>query len=129
MLGTEAARAALLNELRNVLGFYGIYVNYRHMAVLCDVMAQRGRLTAVTRHGLNRTDAAGPLRKCSFEETVEVLLAAAAHAERDPLRGVTEAVVVGQLAPIGTGSFELVLDARLVNECAREVSTHWDEAE
>ena len=38
ILGTEAARQSLLNELRNVLCFYGIYINYRHLACLCDVM-------------------------------------------------------------------------------------------
>ena len=41
-LGIEAVRQALLAELRAVLGFYGIYVNYRHLATLCDVMTQRG---------------------------------------------------------------------------------------
>lgn len=38
VLGIEAARQSLLNEIRNVLGFYGIYINYRHLATLCDVM-------------------------------------------------------------------------------------------
>ena len=38
VLGVEAVRNSLLNELRVVLNFYGIYVNYRHLATLCDVM-------------------------------------------------------------------------------------------
>ena len=38
VLGIEAARKALENELRIVHSFYGIYVNYRHLSVLCDVM-------------------------------------------------------------------------------------------
>ena len=37
-LGIEAARQQTLNELRNVLGFYGIYINSRHLSTLCDVM-------------------------------------------------------------------------------------------
>jgi DNA-directed RNA polymerase II subunit RPB1 len=94
VLGTEAARQALLNELRGVLGFYGIYVNYRHLACLCDVMVQKGRLTSITRHGINRLDT-GPLRKCSFEETCEILLEAAVHNEIDKLQGVTENVILG----------------------------------
>lgn len=36
---------------------------------------------------------------------------AAAHTESDKLLGVTENVILGQLAPIGTGSFDIVLDA------------------
>lgn len=38
VLGIEAVRVSLINELRFVLGSYGIYVNYRHLATLCDVM-------------------------------------------------------------------------------------------
>ena len=36
---------------------------------------------------------------------------AAAHAESDPMKGVSEAIMLGQLARIGTGSFDLLLDA------------------
>lgn len=38
VLGIEAVRQSLINELRFVLGTYGIYVNYRHLAILCDIM-------------------------------------------------------------------------------------------
>lgn len=118
ILGIEAARKALENELRIVHSFYGIYVNYRHLAVLCDVMTQKGGLTSITRHGINRLDS-GPLRKCSFEETCEILLEASVHSEKDRLLGVTENVIMGQLAPIGTGSFDIILDTQLVNEEAQ----------
>ena len=81
-------------------------------------MAQKGKLTSITRHGINRLDS-GPLRKCSFEETCEILLEAAAHNETDRLLGVTENVILGQLAPVGTGSFDIVLDCAQVNENAK----------
>ena len=77
-----------------MLNFYGIYVNYRHISVLCDVMTQKGNLTSITRHGINRLDS-GPLKKCSFEETCEILLEAAVHGEKDRLLGVTENVIMG----------------------------------
>jgi hypothetical protein len=32
------------------------------------------------------------------------------HAETDYLRGVTENILLGQLAPMGTGEFDLYLD-------------------
>ena len=44
---------------------------------------------------------------------------AAAHNESDKLLGVTENVIMGQLAPIGTGSFDIVLNAHEVNENAK----------
>lgn len=44
---------------------------------------------------------------------------AAAHSESDKLLGVTENVIMGQLAPVGTGSFDIVLDSKQVNENAK----------
>jgi DNA-directed RNA polymerase II subunit RPB1 len=38
VLGIEAVRISLISELRFVLNSYGIYVNYRHLSTLCDVM-------------------------------------------------------------------------------------------
>lgn len=78
-------------------------------------MTNRGHLTAITRHGINRVDS-GALRKCSFEETVEILLEASFHAEIDPLSGVTENIIMGQLAPYGTGSFDLMADTDMMKE-------------
>ena len=113
-LGIEAARAGLLEELNMILGSYG--VNHRHMATLVDIMTTRGKLMSITRHGINRVDDAGALRKCSFEETVEILLEASFHAEVDPLAGVTENIIMGQLAPYGTGAFEVMMDCQKLHE-------------
>ena len=109
VLGVEAVRKSLLHELRNVLKPYGIYVNYRHISILCDLMTQRGILTSITRHGLNRGEY-GPIRKATFEETVEILLEAGVFAERDDLKGISENVLLGKLTNIGTGSFNLLVD-------------------
>lgn len=119
VLGIEAVRLSLINEIRFVLGSYGIYVNYRHLSTLCDVMTQRGILTSITRHGINRVDT-GPLRKCSFEETVEILYEAAFYAETDHLTGITENIIMGQLAPYGTGCFDLVVDHQVLKDFAQD---------
>ncbi|CAF1066419.1 unnamed protein product [Adineta steineri] len=109
VLGIEAARKAIENEMNYVLSFGDSYVNYRHLALLCDVMTTKGHLMSVTRHGINRENFS-PIMRSSFEETVDVLMEAAAHAEYDPLKGVSESILLGQLAKIGTGSFELLLN-------------------
>ncbi len=109
VLGIEAVRQSVLRELRTVLNFYNIYVNYRHLAILADIMTHHGHLVSITRHGINRVDS-GPLRRCSFEETVEILLDAAAFAEVDHIRGVTENIIMGQLCPLGTGYFDVLID-------------------
>ena len=111
--GIEATRAALIRELSAVLTGDGSYVNYRHMAILCDVMCARGTLMAVTRHGINRADT-GALMRCSFEETVEILFEAASSGELDDCRGVSENIILGQLAPSGTGEFDMLLDQEML---------------
>ena len=109
VLGIEAGRAALYREVYNVIASDGSYVNYRHMALLVDVMTSQGFLMSVTRHGFNRADT-GALMRCSFEETVEILFEAGAAAELDDCRGVSENVILGQMAPIGTGAFDVMID-------------------
>jgi DNA-directed RNA polymerase II subunit RPB1 len=53
VLGIEAARKSVEKEMNNVLKFNGLYVNQRHLALLCDVMTTGGHLMAVNRHGIN----------------------------------------------------------------------------
>ncbi|KAK3607289.1 hypothetical protein CHS0354_002914 [Potamilus streckersoni] len=109
-LGIEAVRKSIEKEMNHVISFDGSYVNYRHLALLCDCMTAKGHLMAITRHGVNRQET-GALARCSFEETVDILVEAAAHAEIDPMKGVSESIMLGQLARIGTGCFDLLLDA------------------
>ena len=71
-LGIEAVRKAIEREMFNVISFDGSYVNYRHLAMLCEVMTTKGHLMAITRHGINRQET-GALARCSFEETVSYL--------------------------------------------------------
>lgn len=123
VLGIEAVRNALLKELRGVIEFDGSYVNYRHLAILTEVMTYRGHLMAITRHGINRVET-GPLMRCSFEETVDILLEAAAFAERDNMRGVSENIMLGQFSNIGTGAVTLLLNEDMLQD-AIEVAVPW----
>ncbi|KJP87111.1 DNA-directed RNA polymerase II subunit RPB1 [Plasmodium fragile] len=125
VLGIEAVRRALLKELRTVISFDSSYVNYRHLSILCDVMTQRGYLMSITRHGINRVDR-GPLVKCSFEETVEILLEAAAFAQVDNLKGITENIMLGQLCKIGTGVFDIIIDNQKLSDANQNLETLMD---
>lgn len=90
-------------ELVHVLINDGTYVNQRHIWILVNAMTHRGYLMPINRHGLNRLPTT-PLVRCSFEETTDVLLAAAATGARNPMHGLTESVMFGKLAPVGTGA-------------------------
>ena len=113
--GIEGARKAIEQEMNTVISFGGSYVNARHLSLLCDIMTTKGFLMAITRHGVNRQNA-GVLMKASFEETVDILMEAAAHAEVDNLKGVSENIMLGQIIPGGTGSFDLFLDEEQLSE-------------
>jgi len=109
VLGVEAARNSILNEINLVLNFFGIYVNRRHINLLADVITAGGKLMSISRNGINRVYHSA-LRKCSFEETVEILMEASANAELDHIKGVTENILLGQLAKMGTGCFDILMD-------------------
>jgi DNA-directed RNA polymerase II subunit RPB1 len=66
----------------------------------------------ITRHDINRGERSSIMR-CSFEETVEILMEAAAYAETDMLKGVSENVLLGKLIAGGTGEFDLLLNQKI----------------
>lgn len=107
IFGIEAARQALYNEIVDVLGQHT--ANYRHIALLVDTMTNKGTLVSIDRHGINQGDI-GPLAKCSFEETTDRLIKAGMFAEKDKINGVSANIMLGQIAPCGTGDCDLVID-------------------
>ena len=109
VLGIEAARQAIYNELVDVIEFDGTYINYHNFSVLVDRMTATQKMISIFRHGINN-DNIGPIAKASFEETPEMFLKAARHAELDTLRGVSANVMCGQEGFFGTSSFQVVLD-------------------
>jgi DNA-directed RNA polymerase II subunit RPB1 len=107
VLGIEAARQALFNEINEVLD--SVYVNTRHISLLVDVQTNKGNIMSIDRHGINRGDI-GPLAKCSFEETTDKLIKAGIFAEFDKINGVSANIMLGQIAPCGTGDTDVLID-------------------
>lgn len=123
VLGIEAARAVLYKEIVDVL--HNIYVNYRHVALLVDVMTNKGNILSVNRHGINRGDI-GPLAKCSFEETTDKLVKAGVFAEFDKMNGVAANVMLGQIAPAGTGLVEVLMDESMLPQKLDDITEETD---
>ncbi len=107
VLGIEAARSAIIEEMLNTLDEQGLDVDARHVTVIADAMTMEGEVKPIGRHGL-AGEKASVLSRAAFEVTVDNLLEAAIHGETDELKGVTENVIVGQPIKLGTGSVELV---------------------
>jgi len=108
-LGIEAARQSIYNELEENFEANGTYINYHHMALLSDRMCATLKMVSIFRHGINNDDI-GPIAKASFEETPEMFLRAAKHAELDLMTGVSANVMCGQEGYFGTGSFQILLN-------------------
>ena len=124
VLGIEAARQAIFNEISEVIEFDGSYINYHHLSVLCDRMTTNDGMTSIFRHGINNDDI-GPIAKASFEETPEMFLRAAKHAELETMRGVSSNVMCGQEGYFGTGMFQILLDMDKVNQFTENNDTEW----
>ena len=119
VLGIEAAREAIYNELSEVLEFDSAYVNFHHMSLLCDRMTCNEKMVSIFRHGINN-DNIGPIAKASFEETSEMFLKAARHAELDEMRGISANVMCGQEGNFGTGSFKLYLNTNNLDDLIQD---------
>jgi DNA-directed RNA polymerase II subunit RPB1 len=126
VLGIEAARQAIFNEISEVIEFDGSYINYHHLSILCDRMTTSDGMTSIFRHGINNDDI-GPIAKASFEETPEMFLRAAKHAELETMRGVSSNVMCGQEGYFGTSMFQILLDMDKVNEFNENNDTEWME--
>jgi DNA-directed RNA polymerase II subunit RPB1 len=117
-LGIEAARQSIYNELEEAFEDSS-YINYHHLALLCDRITATSSMVSIFRHGINNDDI-GPIAKASFEETPEMFLRAARHAELDTMTGISANVMCGQEGYFGTGYFHVLLDINKMGELGRK---------
>ena len=127
-LGIEAARQSIYNEITEVVEFDGTYINYHHFSVLCDRMTFTHKMISIFRHGINN-DNIGPIAKASFEETPQMFLMAARHAELDTFRGVSANVMCGQEGYYGTSSFQVILDIEEMSSLEEAIKYEYPEDE
>lgn len=109
ILGIEAARNLILREINGVLKASGIYLNQKHLYLLCDIMTNKGYINTIDRHGMNKSDT-GPLAKCSFEETDDQLTKAAIFSHEDHMNSIASSLIMGQMGNFGTGMVELDME-------------------
>ena len=105
VLGIEAARTTIANEIGEVMGDMGI--DPRHMQLLADVMTYKGEVLGITRFGLSKMRDS-VLQLASFEKTPDHLFDAAAGMKTDQIEGVSECIIMGQTMTVGTGAFQIV---------------------
>jgi DNA-directed RNA polymerase II subunit RPB1 len=114
-LGIEAARQLLFREVFTLFE-QAAPVNYRHVAILCDSLTNRGRLMSADRIGVNKKAKIGPLAKASFEQTQDIILRAALFGDVDPVTGVSANIMTGQPIRGGTSFSHILLDEAALKE-------------
>jgi len=109
VLGIEAARATIMKEISTTMGGHGIAVDSRHIQMLGDCMTYRGAVLGINRFGISRMRTS-TLMLASFERTTDLVFDAAAHSKVDPVRGVSECIIMGSTINLGTGLFKILYD-------------------
>jgi DNA-directed RNA polymerase subunit A" len=112
VLGIEATRNAIIKEAMHVLDEQGMDVDVRHIILVADMMTADGSIRQIGRHGISGSKNSA-LARAAFEVTINHLLGAGIAGAKDPLRGITENVILGQLIPLGTGSIDLLMNPQL----------------
>jgi DNA-directed RNA polymerase subunit A" len=109
VLGIEAARTLIVNELQKTFKDNKIAIDIRHLMLLADLMTYSGEVKGIVRTGISR-EKTSPFARAAFEETVKHLVDASFRGESENLAGVVENIIVGQPVKVGTGIVELVMD-------------------
>lgn len=97
VLGIEAARTAIINEIDNVMSSHGMGIDNRHIQLLSDSMTFKGEVLGITRFGIAKMKDS-VLMLASFEKTTDHLFNAAFHAKKDAIEGVSDSIIMGNPA-------------------------------
>ena len=108
-LGIEAARRTIIEEVKFIMERHGMQVDIRHITLLADVMTFKGSVLGINRHGVAKMKNS-TLMLASFEQTTDHLYDAAVYSKKDTLAGVSESIITGNMAPLGTGAFKICFD-------------------
>ena len=115
VLGIEAARRTIINEIQHTMSAHGMSIDPRHVMLLGDVMTYKARLfrfhnaygagsfsmqgevLGITRFGVAKMKDS-VLMLASFEKTTDHLFDASAYGKTDSIAGVSESIIMGNPA-------------------------------
>ncbi len=102
VLGIEATRHAIIDEVFKVIEAQGLNIDIRHIMLVADTMTVSGQIKGITRYGVV-SEKASVLARASFETPIRHIVNAALTGETDKLNSVVENVMLNQAVPVGTG--------------------------
>lgn len=102
VLGIEAARKVIIDEVAKVINSQGLDIDMRHIMLIADTITKTGNIKGITRYGIVK-DKSSVLARASFETPIRHMLEASKTGEVDNLSSVVENVMLNQPVPVGTG--------------------------
>lgn len=118
VLGIEAARVTIINEIVYTMKNHGMSIDARHVMLLADLMSFKGEILGITRFGLAKMKES-VLMLASFEKTADHLFDASFHGRKDSIDGVSECIIMGIPMTIGTGMFKLLNKSNITTPLRR----------
>ncbi|KAI0786519.1 beta and beta-prime subunits of DNA dependent RNA-polymerase [Abortiporus biennis] len=119
VLGIEAARRTIINEIQYTMESHSMNIDPRHVMLLGDVMSYKGEVLGITRFGVAKMKDS-VLMLASFEKTTDHLFDASAYGKTDSIAGVSESIIMGNPAAMtGTSMPALVVPAPTISKPRR----------
>ncbi|ORY33097.1 putative DNA-directed RNA polymerase III largest subunit [Naematelia encephala] len=111
VLGIEAARLKIYDQIQETMKSHGMSIDPRHVMLLGDVMTYKGEVLGITRFGVQKMKDS-VLMLASFEKTTDHLFDASLFSKKDEIQGVSECIIMGTPAPgCGTSLASMVTPA------------------
>ena len=111
VLGIEAARKTIADEISMLMKEHSMTVDYRHFGLLADIMTYKGMVLGITRFGITKMKDS-TLTMASFEKTTDILFESALNGREENVLGVSDCIILGDAMKIGTGTFKVMYDAK-----------------
>jgi len=102
VLGVEAARKAIIHEIRKTIEAQGLDIDIRHLKLVADAMTFAGKVSGATRMGII-SQKSSVLARASFETPIKHFVNSTLKLTRDELSSVIENIIINQPIPVGTG--------------------------
>jgi DNA-directed RNA polymerase II subunit RPB1 len=125
ILGIEAARAFLINEITSIISFGGTFIDPVHTVLLADSMTSTGTISSVNRYGIGK-GSTGVFTAASFEQSHQMMLDAPIRGVKDDISTVSASVIMGKYIPIGTGYFDINTDYKMLKNTKVYKRVHID---
>jgi len=121
--GIEAARNKLIIELRTMVQD----IDPSHYELFADEMSFTGRITGITKSGLDKRERKNVLLRTSYQHQIQVLRSAATNSQKSKLYGVSAPLMLGTVPRVGTTYNDIGIDQQFINENVKSVESVLDE--